>query len=191
MNRRTLLAAAAFPGAVCGTARAHEAFGRVTPAVAASPWPLLDAAGQRRALDQRLRGRVTAVQLIFTSCSSTCPIQGALFAAAARRLADARPAGAQLLSISVDPLGDDPAALRSWMDRFGRSPHWQAAAPRPEHLWPLVGFLQGRVLGRDNHSTQVYLFDRQARLIFRSAELPPAEHVVTLLMQAAALPPGG
>jgi protein SCO1 len=184
VRRRALLAAACGPVLISPRASAHEAFGRVTPARSASPWLLLDDSGRRRVLRQRLQGRVTAVQLMFTGCNSTCPLQGALFGDAARRLGGRLPA-AQLLSISVDPLGDDPAALRAWLGRFGRPPGWQAAAPRPDDLWPLVGFLQGRVLGRDNHSTQVYLFDRQARLVFRSAELPPAAHVVALLEDAA------
>ena len=110
---------------------------------------------QRFDLAQRLCGKVTAVQLIFTGCSATCPIQGALFADVARRL---HGSGTALLSLSIDPLSDDAPALRGWLQRFGPSPQWRAAAPRVGDVDRLLDFLRGRAAGSDRHTTQVYLF---------------------------------
>lgn len=175
MKRRRLLGAlAAAPWVV----RAHDTFGRVDPARPAPGLPLHGADGAWRGLDERLRGHVTAVQLMFTTCSATCPLQGALFGAVAARL---KAADARLLSLSIDPLNDDPGALSGWLARFGATPSWQAAAPRVADVGRLFDHLAGRAAGVDRHSTQVYLFDRRARLVYRTPELPPAAHVAEML----------
>ncbi len=173
-RRAVLVALAALPT----LATAHDPFGRVEPARPAPALPLRDAAGRNADLATRLRGHVTAVQLMFTTCSATCPLQGALFGATAPLL---RHADAKLLSLSIDPLNDDPKALATWLARFGPSPAWQAAAPRVADVEPLFELLSGRAAGPDRHSTQVYLFDRRARLVYRTPELPPPRHVAELI----------
>jgi protein SCO1/2 len=131
---------------------------------------------------QWLKGRPTAVQLIFTRCTSTCPIQGALFAAIARKLER----GARVLSVSIDPEHDTPAELRTWMTRFGSSPSWYAASPRDAAgVGVVFDFLRGRAQGLDRHSLQAYLFDAQGRLTYRTADMPSPTEVVSVLDRLA------
>jgi protein SCO1/2 len=161
---------------------AHTSLGPVRPPQPAPALRLVDEAARPFELVARLQGRVSAVQLMFTGCSATCPIQGALFAAAAPRL---ELPGAQLLSLSIDPLGDSPAALQAWMARFGAHPAWHAGLPRVQDVDALLDFLRGRSRGADRHTAQVYLFDRQARLAWRTVEMPPVAHLLELLAQLA------
>ena len=77
----------------------------------AATWPALLAGGL-----------VTAVQTIFTTCSSTCPTQGQFFATLAARQ---RVPGLRCLSLSIDALGDDPPRLAVWQARFGAHPAWR------------------------------------------------------------------
>ena len=183
-RRRALgwIAALCAGGARAQAVPAHGSLGPVSPPQPVPELALVDEAGRPFELRQRLRGRASAVQLMFTGCSATCPIQGALFAAVAPLL----PAeGAQLLSLSIDPLGDTPAALRAWRARFGAHPAWQAALPRVQDVDRLLDFLRGRARGADRHTAQVYLFDHEARLAWRTVEMPPASHVAELLRQLA------
>lgn len=160
----------------------HDNLGPLRPPLPAPALALVDEAGRPFELAQRLRGRVSAVQLVFTGCSATCPIQGALFAAVAPQLPGPQ---AQLLSLSIDPLGDTPAALRSWLARFGAHPAWHAGLPSVQGAEQLLDFLRGRARGADRHTAQVYLFDRQARLAWRTVEMPPAAQVTALLAEMA------
>jgi protein SCO1/2 len=146
---------------------------------------LVSVTGGSTGLRRLLRERVTAVQLMFTGCTATCPIQGALFAEVQKLLAGAPPAF-RLLSISVDALGDDPKSLAAWLRRYGAEPtRWSAAVVVPEHVDALFEFVQGRTSGADPHTAQVHLFDRDARLAYRSINLPPPETVASLMHELA------
>ncbi len=163
----------------------HEPFGPLRPPLPAPKLQLTGGDGKRFELTERLRGRTTALQLMFTTCSATCPIQGALFGAVAPLLAGQR--GMQLLSLSIDPLGDSPQAVRAWLARFGAQANWQAALPRIEDVDRLLDFVRGRAAGADRHTAQVYLFDRQARLAYRTADMPPARFVADTMGELSRL----
>lgn len=187
--RRRLLGAAAalvaspWPATNVG---AHGSFGPVQPALAAPALSLSDLNGQRVALAALLTGRVTALQLMFTGCSATCPIQGAMFADVQQRLASDDPR-LRLLSVSIDPLGDDPKALRAWLAKFGaQSARWSAALPHVKEVDTLLDFVRGRAPGVDRHTAQAFVFDRQARLVYRTEDMPNPPELVRLLKQVAA-----
>lgn len=188
-TRRHLLAGAAAGLAMpvwTGRARAHGSFGPVQPALAAPALRLHDTAGRPAELAALLRGRTTALQLMFTGCSATCPIQGALFAQAQQHLAGGEPQ-LRLLSISIDPLGDDMPALRAWLARFGaQGSRWSAAVPGLNDVDRLLDFLRGRAPGVDRHTAQAFVFDRQARLVWRTEDMPDPLELVRLMQGIAA-----
>jgi protein SCO1 len=187
--RRRWLAAGALALAIGrpGSAAAHASVGPVSPREPAPAGLRLSlGTGRPALLPDLLKGHVTAVQLMFTGCSATCPIQGAIFADAQARLASADQR-LRLLSISIDPLGDDPPALARWLTRYGALPaRWSAAVPAVRDVEPLLDFLRGRAVGVDRHTAQAFLFDRQGRLAFRTIDMPPGGELVRLLQALAA-----
>jgi protein SCO1 len=127
-----------------------------------------------------VQGQVTAVQLMFTGCSSTCPPQGLLFAL----LSDAVSAlPVRLLSLSIDTLGDTPERLRAWQQRFGEQarPAWQLALPRAGEIDTLTATLRGKAAQPGTHTSQVFVLDAQGRLAWRSGDLPPVSLVADLM----------
>lgn len=139
--------------------------------------------GESNELKSLLAGHWTLVQLMFTGCSTTCPIQGAVFSKVQDELKAAN-LDAQLLSISIDPLGDDPKALTKWLDSFGHGPSWRAAIPPNEGLGPLLDNLGGRGKGVDIHDARAYLIDPDGNLRFITVELPSSELLVNLVKTA-------
>ena len=190
-RRRLLAAAAAFGLAPCGlgsagSAFAHGSFGPLDPALAAPALSLQSLDGKRVELATLLRGQVTALQLMFTGCSATCPIQGAMFAEVQQRLGNDDPR-LRLLSISIDPLGDDLKALRSWLAKFGaQAPRWSAALPQLRDVDRLLDTLRGRAPGADRHTAQAFVFDRQARLVYRTEDMPNPVELVRLMQRVGA-----
>jgi protein SCO1/2 len=156
--------------------------GRVDPPVPIPDLPVRRAGdGAPTGLARLLRGRATALHLMFTGCSSVCPIQGAIFERVQALLPDQQARAIQLISLSIDPLLDTPQALRDWLARYDAREGWIAVAPDLKDL--------GRMLdvfgpGRDaieTHATQVSIINRQAELVFRTPELPSAEAIANLL----------
>lgn len=194
MHRRDLLLAGA--GIVAAStlppppALAHNAAGAVAPPAPVPSVRCRTHDGHTLPLHGLLQGKTTALQLMFTGCSATCPIQGALFADVQQRLDARTPARAdlQLLSISIDPLADDPRALAGWLRRFGAGTRWRAASPDIRDLDRWLDFLQGRQTGADQHTAQAYLFDRWGRLALRSVDFPPAGEITRLLDALSARP---
>ena len=202
------------------SARAHAGAGPVDPPLPAPPLDIRWHDGSRSTLAARLQGRITALQTMFTTCSVTCPLQGALFAALQGLLDDdGHVAGGgrsdgrdgrdgrkrsegredredsvgprlQLLSLSIDPMTDEPAELARWLDRFGAGPRWQAGAPTPVQVDVLLDFLRARSERIDRHTGQVYLFDGQGELVMRTVDLPPPAQVADLMRRLARRAPG-
>lgn len=188
LDRRTLLRALsglALGGGLAHAEPGHAPFGPISPPLPSPSLWLSADDGRQLELRRYLHGRITAVQLMFTRCTATCPIQGALFGAVARRL---RQPDVQLLSLSIDPSNDTPAALRAWLQRFEAPARWRAAAPKATEVDRIFDFFRGRASGADRHNTRVHLFDRQARLAFRTADMPPAGQVVALCTEMARAP---
>jgi protein SCO1/2 len=156
--------------------------GRVDPAVPVPDLPVRRADdGAAAGLAGLLRDRVTALHLMFTGCSSVCPIQGAIFERVQDLLPDQQARRLQLMSLSIDPIGDTPRALRAWLERFDARAGWIAAAPAPKDLDRLLDlFGQGRNAA-ERHATQVSIIDRRGELVFRTPELPSAEAIANLL----------
>ena len=147
-------------------------------------WPVVSHRGQAITLDALLQGKTTALQWMFTGCSATCPIQGALFAQAQTALA--QESGAlQLLSLSIDPLGDSPAALAAWLQRFGAGSRWLGVVPRVGDVDRIVALLGSggdrKPTGNDPHTGQVFIINPQGALAFRTSALPPAADIVAAL----------
>jgi protein SCO1 len=193
-RRRSLVLLAA----CVGQARAADGMGPVEPPAAAPEVTLTDHLGRTRTLRELLAGQVSVVQTMFTGCSSVCPIQGAVFAEVQRRLAkQPTRAPVQLLSLSIDPLGDSPAALKAWLMRLQAQPSWLAAVPRMAELPALQRGLDGKAGGAsasnsnsnsnsiDNHSDRLYFFDAQARLRWRSGALPGVHEVMRVVSHLA------
>lgn len=171
----------------------HLPFGPVVPPRAIPSFRIATHTGANADLGSLLRGRTSAVQLMFTGCSATCPIQGALFAQAqglmASRARSADMAGIQFVSLSIDPLGDPPARLDRWLRGFGATANWWAGAPRVNDVERLSDTLgrdgEPRPGGSDPHTGQVFIVDRRGELAFRTAGMPSAETILDALRAVA------
>lgn len=155
--------------------------GRVKPSVPVPDVPLVRHDGVASSLLALVNHRATALQLMFTACTTTCPIQGAIFERVQKLIPDQMARGIQLVSLSVDPQNDTPEILARWLRRFHARPGWISAAPQPKATERIRDFAGRGRNPQDNHSTQVQILNREGRLIWRTGELPEAEEIAALL----------
>lgn len=182
VRRRSVLAGLAAGLALCAVpAFAHSNLGPVKPPLGAPDIEIVTSDGFRGPLRERLLGRVTAVQLMFTQCKSICPIEAATFARTQEALAGIASDGIQLLSLSIDPLNDTPDAMKAWLDGLGAGAAWTAAAPVKADLARARAFFDGASDFGEDHSTAMSVMNRAGMLVWRTPELPAPEEVVRLL----------
>jgi protein SCO1/2 len=182
VRRRSVMAGLAASLALRAVpALAHGSVGPIKPPLGVPDIEVVTSDGFRGPLRERLLGRVTAVQLMFTQCRSICPIEAATFARTQEALAGTASEGIQLLSLSIDPSNDTPEAMTAWLAGLGAGAGWTAAAPVKADLARARAFFDGVSDFGEDHSTAMSLMNRAGMLVWRTPELPAAEEVVRLL----------
>jgi protein SCO1 len=156
--------------------------GQIRPPEPVPDVKLVSQEGASTRLLDLVEGHATAVQLMFTSCTTTCPIQAAIFQRVQTKLPDMAARKLQLLSLSIDPKTDTPKALSAWLRRFHAGPTWIAAAPAVADAQRVQDFF-GKGSDSSDHSNQVSILDRQGRLVWRTFELPAAEEIIGVLQK--------
>jgi protein SCO1/2 len=181
ISRRTFLQIAATGPIIHG-------HGQIKPPLPVPDVALIRHDGVSTNLLPLMRGHVTAVQLMFTECTTTCPIEGAIFERVQKIIPGMAARGMQLLSLSIDPEFDTPKALSAWRRRFHAGPGWVAAKPTGAGLKALNAFFGksdsfGKSSDSGDHSTQVNIIDRNGGLVWRTSELPGADEIATILQR--------
>jgi protein SCO1 len=162
---------------------------------------VLDVEGRAQPLSRVLRGHITLLGFIYTTCVDPdgCPLAYRVFEALRHSVAS-RGLGerVQLVTLSFDPLRDTPAAMQRYGSRVDRkpgNPPWYFMTTRsPRALAPLVeGFGQDvrETGGRRrelSHVLKVFLIDPagSVREIYTSAFLHPRtvmNDIETLLVE--------
>jgi len=176
LSRRSLLAG------MMGVQQIVRGHGKIWPPVRVPEVALVRYDGGSTTLRDLTTGYVTAVQLMFTSCTTTCPMGAAVFQQVQRMIPDMRTRRIQLLSLSIDPENDTPKAMAAWRRRFRSGANWMVAAPVAADAKALQDFFQK---GGDfsDHSTQVQILNRDGCLVWRTYELPAAEEVSSVLQR--------
>ena len=74
--------------------------------------------------DELNDGRAVALNFMFTTCTTICPVTSGIFSQLQDNLHDTHDK-VHLVSISIDPQQDTPAVLREYAKKFGAGKEWQ------------------------------------------------------------------
>jgi protein SCO1 len=113
--------------------------------------PLLDQDGHAVSLTTILgASQSVAVNFIFTSCTTICPVQSATFAQLRGALgADAD--GLRLVTISIDPEFDTPEVMKKYAERFGATPQWRLLTGDAGRIATVLRAFKAFYGGKVNH----------------------------------------
>jgi protein SCO1/2 len=118
----SIAAAALSVGAAAVFATAVSASGRLGQN---ANIPLITQDGQTvHFYDDLIKGKIVAVNFIYTSCLFSCPLETARLAQVQRMLGDRVGKDIFFYSISIDPDHDTPAVLKDYMQEFDVGPGW-------------------------------------------------------------------
>ncbi|HXI30022.1 MAG TPA: SCO family protein, partial [Vicinamibacterales bacterium] len=77
-----------------------------------------------RFYDDLIKGRIVAINLIYTTCKYACPLETARLAQVARVLGDRMGRDVFFYSITIDPAHDTPAVLKAYAEKYHVGPGW-------------------------------------------------------------------
>jgi len=103
--------------------------------------------------DDMLKGKVVLINFIFTSCTAICPVMTANLAKVQAALGDHVGKDVTMISISVDPETDKPAALKKYADRFKAQPGWYFLTGEKKNVDWVLYKLGGYVADKNAHSS--------------------------------------
>ncbi|MFD0619256.1 SCO family protein [Paenibacillus sp. GCM10027629] len=105
--------------AACGNGKSKQ------PNMQVQPFEFINQDGKSVALAD-LQGKVWVADFVFTYCSTVCPTMTANMSELQKRL-KTEGVEAELISFSVDPERDDPAALKNYLTKFNADfSNWHA-----------------------------------------------------------------
>jgi len=103
-----------------GHAEATYHGGLVTPPLPKPPFTLTDTYGARFDFRARTDGYVTLLFFGYTNCPDVCPTHMAYLGAAFKHLPKEVAARFKVVFVTTDPDRDNPRALRTWLNQFGK-----------------------------------------------------------------------
>lgn len=125
---------------------------------------MTDSAG-RSFTRSALTGKVWIVDFIYTTCPGACPMMSSKMHEVAKKIEGQNDIG--ILSISVDPEHDTPAALTEFASHYGApTGQWTflTGDAKTVHLLAFTTFHVGDVLGKIEHSTKFIVVDKQGKI---------------------------
>jgi protein SCO1/2 len=151
---------------------------------------LIDQNGKKvHFISDLVRGKVVAINTIFTTCTTICPLMGANFSKLSRCIPDKSRGKLNLISISIDPLEDTPQRLKQWSSTFGQSgAAWTLLTGAKPDIDRLLKALQVFTADKQDHAPVVLIGGEGAETWSRaSALLPPAGLAGLIQTQLASL----
>lgn len=178
--------------------QAHDDMGPLTKPVPLPNVELRTHDGLTTDLHALTNGRVTALQLIFTTCTTVCPIQGATFGFLAEDMNTAA-TPFQLLSISIDANYDTPEDLAAWRAQHYDGEGWTLAVAdffathelvdslllsisgMPMHDSPVPDSPDERPSETDHHGAGVMFIGPDSHIVYRSYDYPSSGDIKDIL----------
>src|SRR6516162_10445469 len=74
--------------------------------------------------DDLIKGKIVAIDLIYTTCQYSCPLETARLAQVQKILGDRVGKDIFFYSITIDPKNDTPAVLKAYAKKFHAGPGW-------------------------------------------------------------------
>lgn len=81
-----------------------------------------------------IKGKIVAIDLIYTTCHYSCPLETARLAQVQKKLGDRVGKDIFFYSISIDPDHDTPEVLKAYMEQYHVGPGWTFLTGKKEDI---------------------------------------------------------
>lgn len=84
--------------------------------------------------DDLVKGKIVAIDFIYTTCQYACPLETARLAQVQKKLGGRVGSDIFFYSISIDPAHDTPETLKAYMEKFHVGPGWTFLTGKKEDI---------------------------------------------------------
>ena len=112
--------------------------------------------------DDLLKGKIVAIDLIYTHCEFSCPLETARMAQVQRILGDRVGKDIFFYSISIDPKRDTPAELKAYAKKYHAGPGWFFLTGKKSDIDLIskkLGLYADPSINQDGHTTYLMIGD--------------------------------
>jgi protein SCO1 len=141
-----------------------------------------------RALDfytDLVKGQNVAINFIFTTCTTVCPVLTATFRRVQTQL-EASQSNVKLISVSVDPTIDTPERLRDFADKFKAGPGWTFVTGDKSEIDSLLQRLGAGVGNKNDHTSMILIGNDPADVWTRTYGLSSPTVLLKVITDTAA-----
>jgi len=104
--------------------------------------------------DDLIKGKIVAIELIYTTCEYSCPLETARLVQVQKKLGSRVGSDIFFYSISIDPEHDTPEVLRGYMEKFHVGPGWTFLTGKKkdiDFLSQKIGLYSDPSVNKDGH----------------------------------------
>lgn len=123
-----------------------------------------------------IKGKVVAVNFVFTSCTTVCPPMGAIFGKLQEQHANEH-----LVSVSIDPEVDTPQRLKAWSQKFGARPGWTLVTGKKDDIVRILKAMNAYSGDFANHQPVTIVGNDATGTWKRSYGFTPASKLAVML----------
>ena len=110
--------------------------------------------------DDLIKGKIVAIELIYTTCGYSCPLETARLAQVQKKLGSRVGSDIFFYSISIDPEHDTPDVLRAYMEKFHVGPGWTFLTGKKkdiDFLSQKLGLYSDPSVNKDGHLAHILI----------------------------------
>jgi protein SCO1 len=145
---------------------------------------VLDQDGRKiRFYTDLVQGKVVAINFIYTTCTTICPLLGATFANVQGQMGERSGRDFSLISISVDPVTDTPPRLKAWAAKFNAKPGWTLVTGKKPDIDKLLRSLGASTAQKEDHPPLVLIGNDVKGLWTRAYGLMPLTDLITGMIE--------
>ncbi len=131
-----------------------------------------------------VKGRVVAVNFVFTTCTAICPSLTATFRRVQQQLQQ-NSVDAQLISISVDPTFDTPERLQAFAEKFKAETGWTFVTGDSSNIDAILKEFGVGVANKNDHTPMILIGNDEKGYWTRTYGLSSPTAIVKLISEAA------
>jgi len=135
--------------------------------------------------DDLIKGKIVAIDLIYTHCKDMCPLETARLAQVQRLLGDRVGKDIFFYSISIDPERDTPAELAAFAEKYHAKPGWLFLTGKEEDIKLVTKKLglsrNSDAANKDGHTASLMVGDVPAGQWMRNSAVDNPQFLATTI----------